>query len=63
MLQELQPEGVAGTPRGRGGGAEGENINIWAGRRFCVFCAVEIESGERPFLYPRRSCCGSLETG
>lgn len=23
MLQELQPEGVAGTPRGRGGGAEG----------------------------------------
>lgn len=46
-----------------GAGPREENINIWAGRRFCVLCAVEIELGERPFLYPRRSCWGSLETG
>lgn len=38
-LLELQLEGVAAAPRGRGAGPMEENINIWAGHRFCILCS------------------------
>lgn len=62
-LLELQLEGVAGAPRGRGAGPMEENINIWAGPWVCVFCRVEVELGGRAFSYPPSSCSGTKGTG